>query len=133
MKLSRNMLSLGAASLLFAAGAVAASANKGTLHLYESVTVQGKQLAAGDYQVVWNGQGPNVDLTIDQGKKTVVSLPAEVTPVNQKHDSDGYVAKSEGGQNVLSAIFFHGKDFELKLADQGASGAASSPARGSNR
>jgi hypothetical protein len=131
MRWSRNVLSLGAGCLLLAAGALAADTNKHTLHLYDTVTVQGKQLAPGDYKVEWNGQGPNVDLTIDKGKKTVLSVPAQVTPVTEKQDQDGYVAKNEGGQNVLSEIFFHGKDYELKLADQGSSPAPS--ARGNNR
>lgn len=126
MRLSRNVFSLGAASLLLATSALAAGANKGTLHLYEIVTVQGKQLAPGDYKVEWNGQGPEVELSIEQGKQTVVSVPAHVTPVVEKNASDGYAAKQEGSQNVLSEIFFHGKNYELEIGDQSA-GRASQP------
>jgi len=131
MSLSRNVLSLCAGSMLVAAGGVAAAAgsvtSKGTLHLYDDVTVEGKHLAPGEYKIEWSGEGPNVNLTIDQGKKTVVSVPAEVTPVTEKKQSDGYVAKKQAdGQNALSEIFFHAKDYELKLKDQPSSPAQSS-------
>jgi len=47
MKLSRNLFSITLASLLLAATAFA-SPSKGTLKLFEPVTVQGKQLAPGE-------------------------------------------------------------------------------------
>jgi hypothetical protein len=131
MRLSRSIFSLGAASLLLAGGAVAAGAGKGTLHLFENVTVQGKQLAPGDYKVEWTGEGPNVQLSIEQGKQTV-AVPARVTPVNEKNPSDGYASKQEGGQNVLSEVFFHGKNYEFEIGNQAA--AAPQPAtNGTNR
>ena len=133
MRLSRNLFTLGAASLLLTAGAVAAGTSKGTLHLYENVTVQGKQLAPGDYKVEWNGEGPNVQLSIEQGKQTVVLVPARVTPVNEKNASDGYAAKLEGGQNVLSEVFFHGKTYELEIGSQGAAAPSQPATNGSNR
>jgi hypothetical protein len=133
MRVSRNIFSLGAASLLLTGGAVAAGASKGTLHLFENVTVQGKQLAPGDYKVEWNGEGPNVQLSIEQGKQTVVSVPARVTPVNEKNPSDGYASKQEGGQNVLSEVFFHGKTFELEIGNQAAAAPSQPATNGSNR
>jgi hypothetical protein len=138
MTLSRSVFSLCAASMLVCASGVAAAAGtgstKGSLHLYEEVTVQGKQLPPGDYKVEWNGEGPNVNLTIDQGRKIVISVPAQVTPVTEKKQSDGYVSTKEpDGQNALREIFFHGKDYELKLQDQPGASAAQSGTGGSNR
>ena len=130
MRLSRNALGLGAASLLLAAGAVAASTSKGSLHLFETVTVQGKQLTPGDYKVEWNGEGPDVQLSIEQGKQTVVSVPARVSQKNGKNPSDGYASKKEGGENVLSEVFFHGKSYEFEIGNQAATAPA---ANGSNR
>ena len=132
MRLSRNVFGLGSASLLLAASALAAGASKGNLHLYDSVTVQGKQLAPGDYKVEWSGEGPNVQLSIDQGKQTVVSVPAHVTPVSEKNTSDGYASKKEGGENVLSEIFFQGKTYQLEIGDQAATGASQPGTSGSD-
>jgi hypothetical protein len=119
MKGSRNLVTLAGASLLLAASAFAAGAGKGTLHLYESMDVQGKQLPPGDYKVEWNGEGPNVELNITEGKKTVASLPAQVVTVAEKNTTDGYASKKlDDGKNALTEIFFHGRDFELRLGNQ---------------
>ena len=138
MKLSRNVFSLCAASMLVAASGVAAAAatgtTKGTLHLYDDVTIQGKQLPPGDYKLEWNGEGPNVNLTIDQGRKAVVSVPVQVVPVTEKKQNDGYVStKNADGQNALSEIFFHGRNYELKLQDQPGSSPAQPGTSDSNR
>jgi len=69
MKVSRNLFSITLASLLLAATAFA-SPSKGTLKLFEPVTVQGKQLAPGKYTVEWNGEGPNVSVEHRRRKRT---------------------------------------------------------------
>jgi len=81
MKGSRNLVTLAGASLLLAASAFAAGTGKGTLRLYDSVDVQGKRLPPGEYKVEWNGEGPEVELNITSGKKTVASVPAQVVNV----------------------------------------------------
>ena len=114
-------------SLVLAASAFAAGAGKGTLHLYESVDVQGKQLAPGEYKLEWSGEGPKVELNITSSKKSVVSVPAQLVSVGEEYTTDGYAAKkSEDGKNALTEIFFHGKSYELRLVDQ-AGGEASQP------
>ena len=119
MKGSRNLVFLAGASLLLAASAFAAGTGKGTLHLFESVEVQGKQLPPGDYKVEWNGEGPRVELSITNGKQTVASVPAQVVTVSEKNRSDGYASKkADDGKNALTEIFFHGKDFEFRVGDQ---------------
>ena len=126
MKGSRNLVALAGASLLLVASAFAAGTGQGTLHLYESVDVQGKQLAPGEYKLAWSGEGPKVELSITSSKKSVVSVPAQLIPVGEAYTTDGYAAKSEDGKNALTEIFFHGKDYELRLGDQ-AGGEASQP------
>ncbi len=134
MKGSRNLVTLAGASLLLAASAFAAGTGKGTLRLYESVDVQGKQLPPGDYKVEWNGEGPKVELSIASGKQTVVSVPAQVVTVGEKNRTDGYAAKkSHDGKNALTEIFFHGKDFEFHLGDQSSAEPSHSGTNGSNQ
>ena len=118
MKGSRNFIALAGTSLLLAASALATGAGKGTLHLYESVDVQGKQLAPGEYKLEWSGEGPKVELNITSSKKSVVSVPAQLVPVGEEYTTDGYAQKSEDGKNALTEIFFHGKSYELRLGDQ---------------
>ena len=59
MRISRSFIGFAGAMLLVASGAFAPNATKGTLRLYETVSVQGKQLPPGNYKVEWNGTGAN--------------------------------------------------------------------------
>ncbi len=131
MKLS----SVALASLLLGASAFAAPTTKGTLKLFEPVSVQGKQLAPGQYTVEWNGEGPDVQLSIASGKSAVVAnIPARVVPVKAKNPSSGYSStKQQDGSTVLNNVFFEGKTYELQIADQSASQAVQPTASGSNQ
>src|SRR6202035_3094045 len=114
MKLSRNLFSVALASLLLGASAFAAPATKGTLKLFEPVTVQGQQLAPGQYTVEWNGEGPNVELNItnSNGKQAVASIPARVVPVGAKNPASGYTSAKQGdGSTALTDVFFQGKAY----------------------
>ena len=55
------------AALLLATGAFAAT--KASLELDDPVTLNGTTLKPGDYKVQWEGTGPNVELSITQGKQ----------------------------------------------------------------
>jgi hypothetical protein len=134
MKASRNLVALAGGSLLLAASAFAAAANKGTLHLYENVEVQGKQLTPGDYKLEWNGEGPTVQLNITSGKRTVATVPAQLISSSEKAQTDGYSEKkADDGQNALTEIFFGGKNYELRLGDQTSSAPANSGNAASNK
>src|SRR6266853_4419013 len=107
MKVSRNLFSVTLTSLLLTTTAFAAPASKGTLKLFEPVTVQGKQLAPGKYTVEWNGEGPNVQLNIADGKNSVTAIPARIVPVNPKNRTSGYAsAKQQDGRSELTNVFF---------------------------
>lgn len=132
MKMSRNLTAF-AASLLFAAAALAANATQGKLHLFEAVSIQGKQLQPGSYKVEWNGKGPDVQLTILNGKETVATLPAKVVPTNNKNAEDGYsAAKQPDGSNDLQTIFFHGTAFEIQVSQQAVNSTTQSGTAGNN-
>jgi hypothetical protein len=133
MKVSRNLFSLAIASLLLGATAFAAP-TKGTLKLFESVSVQGKQLAPGQYTVEWNGEGPNVELSITNGKQAVASIPARVVPVGAKNTASGYSsAKQQDGSTALTSVFFQGKAYELHVGQESATTAPQPGTSGSNQ
>lgn len=134
MKVSRNLFSVTLGSLLLAASVFAAPATKGTLKLFDSVTVQGKQLAPGQYTVEWNGEGPNVQLNIANGKEAVTSVPARVVPVGAKNKTSGYSAtKQSDGSSTLSNVFFEGKAYELQIATQSSTAGPQPGTSGSNQ
>ena len=135
MRLSRNLFCVTLGSVLLAASAFAATATKGTLKLYEPVSVQGKQLAAGQYTVEVTGQGPNVELNIvGNGRQAVASIPARLVPVSAKNRTSGYSAtKQQDGSSALTTVFFQGKDYERQLGEQAATTAPQPAASGSNQ
>ena len=120
MKVSKMFkgLLLGLA-LLLATSAFAA--NKGSLQVSDPVMVSGKQLAPGAYTVEWEGNGPNVELNILQGKKVVATMPARLIDLNRSADGDSAVVrKNDDGSRTLAEIRFAGKKYALALGNESA-------------
>ncbi|HEX4546683.1 MAG TPA: hypothetical protein VH110_10000 [Candidatus Acidoferrum sp.] len=127
MKKSKITFGAVALSLLFATGAVAGPQNKGTLKLSESVTVGGKQLAPGKYQLAWTGSGSNVELSIFDGKETVAKVPAQLVTLKKAGPESGYSTNANsGGSLTLTEIYFGGKKYELSLGETSAATTSSS-------
>ena len=120
MKLS--MISKGlllGLALVLATSAFAS--NKGSIQLQEPVTVGSQQLPAGDYQVKWEGSGPNVELSILKGKKVVATAPARMFELGQSPGYDSAVVrKNDDGSRSLSEIRFSGKKYALALGSESA-------------
>ena len=106
-------------ALLLATSAFAA--NKGSLQVSDTVNVSGKSLAAGEYNVKWEGNGPNVELNILQGKKVVATIPARLIDLDRSAPGNTSVIKRNGdGSKTLSEIRFAGKKYALALGDESA-------------
>jgi hypothetical protein len=119
MKLTNLMKSLLLGSaLLLATSAFAAS--KAQLHLQSATSVNGTQLKAGDYKLQWDGTGPNVELSIMQGKNVVAKTSAKVIDLSSPSQSDAAVVKkNDDGSNSLSGVRFEGKKYALELGESG--------------
>jgi hypothetical protein len=116
MKVSRLSALLFGSSLLFSVSVLAGTTNKKSLHLSENVTIEGKQLAPGDYKVEWSGAGPDVTVNILKGKETVASVSAHVVPENAPNSQDGYLLKpAADGSQSLAQVFFTGERYELNI------------------
>ena len=132
MTISRKFAGVITFSLLLAAAAVAGETNKTKLHVAENVTVGGKQLAAGDYQVEWSGSGSNVELTFSSGKETVAKVPAQILPLKVTTIRNAYSIDSAGGSKTLTDIFVGGKKYELSIGEVSAAAPATAKAQGNN-
>jgi hypothetical protein len=116
MKVTKLFTLLAGSSLLLSASVFAGTTNKKSLHIYENVTVDGKQLPAGDYRVEWSGTGSDVTVNILKGKDTVASVPARIVPVNAAYKQDGYTATAEkDGSQSVTQFFFTGEKFDLEF------------------
>jgi outer membrane lipoprotein-sorting protein len=106
-------------ALLLATSAFAAS--QGPLEVKENVSLNGKQLAAGNYMLKWEGTGPNVEVTIIKGKNVVATVPARLQDVTQAPAKNASVMKiNEDGSKSLSEIQFAGKKYILAMGQESA-------------
>ena len=103
-------------ALMLASSAFAAT--KANLQLSHPVTVNGTTLKAGDYVVQWEGDGPNVELSILQGKNVVAKAPAHVVELATPAADDAAVTqKNDSGPNSLAGIRFQGKKLSLEFGE----------------
>ena len=130
-KLTAGLLTF---SLLLAASTIAGNSNKGTLKVDETITVGGKQLPAGTYQVEWTGSGPSVEVSISGGRGTVAKVPAQVLPLEKAEAGSGYSTNTDqAGNKALTGIFFGGKKYQLSIGEASATTATpSDKTQGSN-
>ncbi|HKV60652.1 MAG TPA: hypothetical protein VJO16_01965 [Candidatus Acidoferrum sp.] len=120
-------------SLLLASAAIAGNSNKGTLKVDETITVAGKQLPAGKYQVEWTGNGPSVEVSISNGSDTVAKVPGQLVTLKKAGTANGYSTNADqAGNKALTAIFFGGKKYELSIGEASAAATPSDKVQGSN-
>ena len=106
-------------TLVLASSAFAST--KGNLELTSAVTVNGTQLKAGEYKVQWEGSGPEVEISILQGKNVVAKLPAHVVELQTPANNDAAVTRQNGsGPNSLTGLRFHGKKISLEVIEASA-------------
>jgi len=103
---------LGLAVLLAAS---AFASNKGSLQVREAIEVNGQRLAPGDYQLLWDGTGPNVEVSIMQGKKEVAKTSARVVELDKASDYDAAVVEHASGKASVSQVRFAGKKYALAI------------------
>src|SRR5215469_2847081 len=117
MKVTKSLV-LGLAVLLATS---AFAANKGSLQVQEAISVNGQQLTPGDYKVQWDGNGPNVELSIMQGKKVITKVPAHMVDLSKASNADAAVVKSNGdGSKSLAEVRLSGKKFALAVGEEAA-------------
>jgi hypothetical protein len=114
MKLNHlaKIVVLGLAVLLAAS---AFASNKGSLQVREAIEVNGQQLAPGEYQVRWDGTGPNVEVSIMQGKKEVAKTPAKVVALDKAYNYDAALIDHASGKATVSEVRFAGKKYVLAI------------------
>jgi len=105
--------------LLLAAGAWAS--NQSSIQINDNVSVGGQQLKAGDYSLRWEGNGPNVELSILKGNKVVATTPAHLVDTAQKATIDTVLTKSNAdGTKSLSQIQPAGKKYAFAVGQESA-------------
>lgn len=95
------------------------AANRGSMQIQEQVFVNGKSLPAGEYQVKWDGDGPNVDLRILRDGKLVTTIPAHAIDLQRKDPQNSVLTKkNDDGTWSLSEIHFDGKKYSFAVGSE---------------
>jgi ABC-type nitrate/sulfonate/bicarbonate transport system substrate-binding protein len=103
-------------ALVLASSAFAAT--KASLQLQHATTINGTKLKAGDYKLEWDGSGPNVEVSIVQGKTVLAKVPAKVVGLNSPSPSNAAVIKNnDDGTSTLAGARFEGKKFALDIGE----------------
>jgi hypothetical protein len=100
---------IGVSLLLLTVSALAAE-NTGRFILPSAAQLNGKDLKAGEYKVRWDGQGPDVQVTVTQGKETVTTATAKLVDRGQKAARNAVVLdSSSGGPSSIVELQLSGK------------------------
>ena len=91
------------------------ASNKATLQVREPFEVNGHQLAAGEYQLRWDGTGSNVEVSFMQGKKEIAKTSAKVVTLDKAYDYDSAILDHASGKATVSEVRFAGKKYALAL------------------
>jgi hypothetical protein len=96
------------------------AASKANLTLNSPTSVNGTNLKPGDYRLEWDGNGPNVEVSILQGKKVLTKVPAKVVDLDKAPSNDSAILKQNGdGSMTLAEVRFQGKKYALALGEAG--------------
>jgi hypothetical protein len=107
------MLSL---ALLLASSAFAAE--KASLTLTHPATINGTTLNAGEYKLQWDGNGPNVEVSIVKGKNVVAKVPAKIVELGSAPQNNAAVMRvNTDGTSTLAGARFEGKKYGLELGE----------------
>ena len=103
-------------ALTLASSAFAAS--KANLTLNNPTSINGTRLKAGDYRLEWDGSGPNVEVSIMQGKKVVTKVPAKIVDLDKAPSNDAALLhQNNDGSTTLAGARFQGKKYALELGE----------------
>lgn len=118
MKWNQVAKSLVLALAVVAATSAFAGTNKGTLHLSESAQINGQSVAAGEYQLRWEGTGSNVELSVMKGKEVVTKVPARVVESKQAYSYDSTIVDRGGSAPQVKEVRFAGKKYALAIGTE---------------
>src|SRR5277367_4935953 len=103
-------------ALMLASSAFAST--KANLHLNNPTSINGTKVKPGDYKLVWDGSGPDVEVSIMQGKTVLAKAPAKVVDLTSPASNNAaVVTRKDDGSTTLAGARFEGKKFAIELSD----------------
>jgi hypothetical protein len=116
MRISAGLL-LGVAVLVSSS---AWAAQRASLKFYDDVNVGQSQVKAGDYTVQWEGNGPEVELSIIKGNTVVAKVPARLVDARPATSNTIETASNPNGTRSLEQIKLRGKKYAIEVGTEAA-------------
>jgi hypothetical protein len=114
MKRSSQLTSaILAMALAMPAISMAATKSQESVSLSKPAKVGESQLQPGNYKVVWDGNGPDVQVSFLQGKKTVATVPAKLV----EHASTYNTVETSDADNTSKILSIGWKKQSLVFAN----------------
>ena len=111
MNLKSRLVALVVLCFLMSLSAVAKDQEKnhGSMSLAEPAQMGSTLLKPGDYKLVWDGNGPDVNVQIMQGRKTVATVPAKLVQREKASEQDQVILKSVGSGRAIDEVNFRNR------------------------
>ena len=90
------------ALLLFSLTAWANDKMKANIRIYQTVHIGSTELAPGEYKMTWTQSGSSAEVAFSQGKKVIVTVPAQATQEHSGYRSPAL--RIDGVSNTLVAV-----------------------------
>ncbi|ERR1700722_5040454 len=90
---------------------------RGSLHVSAPEVVAGQPLTPGDYAVLWDKSGPNVELRILRGKTLMATATAHEMQMQKPSRNDTAIIEITGQQRALSQIYFINQRVALAIQE----------------
>jgi hypothetical protein len=119
----KRVAGIASVLVLLAAPMFAANNKPQTVVIPEAVQIGSTNLPAGTYKLAWTGTGPEVQATLTQGGKTVVTFAAKT--VATKNGSRGVDVDSRTGVSKLKVILLDNLNVQVDSAQPADAGGGS--------
>jgi hypothetical protein len=110
----KRIAGIASVLLLLAAPVFGAGNKPQTVVIPENVQVGATQVPAGTYKLAWTGAGQDVQATLTQGKKTIVTFAAKA--VASKNNAPGVDIDTKVGGSKLKVILLDNVSLRVESA-----------------
>jgi len=108
-------------ALLLACSAFAAT--KASVTLQSPATINGAKLKPGEYKLQWDGSGPDVEVSIIQGKTVLAKAQAKIVDLKSASESNAAIVRlNDDGTHTLAGVRFEHKKIALEIGGEAGDG-----------
>jgi hypothetical protein len=100
---------------LFDISSMAVADGWSTLEISKTISVGGKEIKAGQYDVIWKSGSPQAEITFHKGKYEL-KVPCKIVENDKKSDHTSFtVGKDSSGHDCIKTIQFSGKKIQIEF------------------